>query len=222
MVSAATAQGSEPIRVLLADDHTLVRAGLRALLEGIPNVEVVAEVSDGSEAARLTEELRPDLVLLDIAMPLMTGLEALRHIRAHCPMARVLLLSMYDNKEYVTNAIQSGASGYLIKDAAVHELGLAVAAVVRGETYLSPRVSHQLAQAFVTKSSETNPLTPRQVEILRLVAQGHSSKEIARLLSLSVKTVETHRSQIMERLAINDLAGLVRYSVRQGIVSADE
>ena len=208
------------IRVLLADDHNLVRAGLRALLESLPGVEVVAEASDGDEALRLVKELLPSVALLDIAMPRMSGLAALREIRISAPATRVVLLSMYDNHEYVTEAIQSGAAGYLIKDAAVSELALALAAVERGDTYLSPSVSRKLAQAFVTRSepAQQSVLTARQTEVLCLVARGYSSKEVARHLNLSVKTVETHRAQIMERLDIRDLAGLVRYAIRNDLV----
>jgi len=207
-------------RILLADDHNLVRAGLRALLESMPGVEVVAEASDGEEAVRLVKELAPSIALLDIAMPRLSGLAALREIRISAPATRVVLLSMYDNHEYVTEAIQSGAAGYLIKDAAVNELALALAAVERGDTYLSPSVSRKLAQAFITRAepAQESLLTARQTEVLCLVARGFSSKEAARHLNLSVKTVETHRAQIMDRLDIHDLAGLVRYAIRNDLV----
>ncbi len=207
------------IRVLLADDHTLVRAGLRALLDAMPDVKVVAEASDGREAARLAELHKPSIALLDISMPVMTGLLALREIRVSSPDTRVVLLSMYNETEYVTEAIRSGAAGYLIKDAAVGELAQAIAAVQRGDTYLSPSVSRKLAEAFVNRTEPAEAsLTARQTEVLRLVARGQSSKEIARKLDLSIKTVETHRSQIMDRLNIRDLAGLVRYAIRNQII----
>jgi DNA-binding NarL/FixJ family response regulator len=212
------------LRVLMADDHKLVRAGLRALLDAMPDVEVVAEVSDGMEAVRLVTELVPDVALLDIAMPILGGLPALHRIQAAGLATRVVLLSMYDNDEYVTQAVRAGAAGYLVKDAAVEELALALAAVRRGDTYLSPAISRKLAQAFTAgvDGQASVALTPRQTEILCLVARGRSSKEIARDLDLSVKTVETHRAQIMERLEIRELAGLVRYAVRIGLVSTDE
>ncbi len=212
------------LRVLMADDHKLVRAGLRALLDAMPDVEVVAEVGDGMEAVRLAIELVPDVALLDIAMPILGGLPALHRIRAAGLATRVVLLSMYDHDEYVTQAVRAGAAGYLVKDAAVEELALALAAVRRGDTYLSPAISRKLAQAFTAGADGPAPaaLTPRQSEILCLVARGRSSKEIARALDLSVKTVETHRAQIMERLEIRDLAGLVRYAVRIGLVSSND
>ena len=222
MVTTASLENgaSEPVRVLLADDHNLVRAGLRVLLDGLPGVEVVAEARDGQEAVRLTLALKPSIALLDISMPVMTGLAALREIRASLPTTRVILLSMYDNREYVTEAIQSGAAGYLIKDAAVGELAQAIAAVQRGDTYLSPSVSRRLAEAFVQQAESSKPglLTARQTEVLCLVARGQSSKEIARDLGLSIKTVETHRTQIMDRLDIRELAGLVRYAIRNSLI----
>lgn len=223
MVTAEHPAGPR-IRVLLADDHNLVRAGLRALLEGLPDVQVVAEARDGLEAVRLAVALKPSIALLDISMPGLTGLEALREIRSRSPSTKVVLLSMYDTKEYVTDAIQSGAAGYLIKDAAVDELALALAAVERGDLYLSPSVSRTLAQAYVTRaepSAEAATLTARQTEVLCLVAKGLTSKEVARDLNLSIKTVETHRAQIMERLGIHDLAGLVRYAIRNSLISDD-
>ncbi len=209
------------MRVLLADDHQLVRAGLRALLDAMDGVEVVAEVGDGEEAVRLALELQPDVALLDIAMPKLGGLAAMHQIRAAAGPTRIVLLSMYDNDEYVTEAVRAGAAGYLIKDAAVEELALALQAVARGDTYLSPSISRKLAAAF-SGGARTGPgLTARQTEILRLVAQGRSSKEIARLLDLSIKTVETHRAQIMDRLDVHDVTGLVRYAIRSGLISAD-
>jgi DNA-binding NarL/FixJ family response regulator len=208
------------LRVLLADDHRLVRAGLRALLDALPDVEVVAEATDGEEAWRLIKELRPDAALLDISMPQLGGLTVLHHVTAAKLPTSVLLLSMYDNDEYVAEAVRAGARGYLIKDAAVEELGLALDAMRRGDVYLSPAISRKLALAF--SGNRASPgLTGRQTQVLRLIALGKSSKEIARELDLSVKTVETHRTQIMDRLEIRDLAGLVRYAVRTGLVDAD-
>jgi DNA-binding NarL/FixJ family response regulator len=210
------------MRVLLADDHRLVRAGLRALLDEIPDVDVVAEAADGVQAVQLTRQHQPDIALLDISMPNLGGLAALRQLNGSAPATRVLLLSMHDDEAYVTEAIHAGAAGYLIKDCAVEELTLALHAVARGDCYLSPSVSRKLAQAFKKGAAAAPALTARQIEILRQVAQGASSKEIARALNLSIKTVETHRAQIMERLGIRDVAGLVRYAVRSGLITAAE
>ena len=208
------------MRVLLADDHRLVRAGLRALLDSMPDIEVVAEAADGEEALRLVRELRPDAALVDIAMPKLSGLAVLHQVTAAALPTRVLLLSMYDNDEYVAEAVRAGAGGYMIKDSAVEELGLALQALARGDVYLSPAISRKLAAAF-SGGRATPGLTSRQTQILRLIALGQSSKEIARELDLSIKTVETHRTQIMDRLDIRDLAGLVRYAVRTGLVGTE-
>jgi DNA-binding NarL/FixJ family response regulator len=208
------------MRILLADDHRLVRAGLRALLDSMPDVEVVAEAQDGAQAMQLLEELRPDVALVDISMPHMSGLAVLHQVAALKLPTKVLLLSMYDNDEYVAEAVRAGAAGYLIKDAAVEELGQALQALSRGDVYLSPAISRKLAQAF-SGGRATPGLTVRQTQVLRLLSMGQSSKEIARELDLSVKTVETHRTQIMDRLEIRDLAGLVRYAIRTGLVGSE-
>jgi DNA-binding NarL/FixJ family response regulator len=211
------------LRVLLADDHQLVRSGLRMVLDAMPDVEVIAEVGDGAAALQSALDLKPDIALLDIAMPEISGLLVLRRIVEAKLPTRVVLLSMYDNDEYVIEAVRAGAAGYVIKDAAVEELALALAAVARGQTYLSPSVSRKLASAFAAgETGAGTALTTRQLEVLRHVALGRSSKEIARELNLSIKTVETHRAQIMARLEIHDVAGLVRYAIRTGLVTASE
>ena len=208
------------MRVVLVDDHRLVRAGLRALLDVTPNVEVIAEGADGEEAIRLVRELKPDVALLDIAMPKLSGLEVLHQVTAEGLATKVLLLSMYDNDAYVAEAVRAGAAGYLVKDAAVEELAMALKALEQGDVYLSPAISRKLAQAF--SGGRASPgLTGRQTQILSLIARGQSSKEIARDLGLSIKTIETHRTQIMDRLDIRDLAGLVRYAIRSGLVGSD-
>jgi DNA-binding NarL/FixJ family response regulator len=214
------------IRVLLADDHSLVRAGLRVLIEGIEGVTVVAEASDGREAVALALTHLPDIVVMDITMSGMNGIEAGTQIRAALPATRVLILSMHTSEEFVRRAMSAGLSGYLVKDSAPLELRMALEAVMRGEIYVSPRVSHHLitglAQAGKPASeAPLDALTPRQREVLQLIAEGESTKGIAFLLKLSVKTVETHRAALMDRLGIHDLAGLVIYAVRHKLVSVD-
>lgn len=213
------------IRVLLADNHTLVRAGLRALLQNIEGIQVVAEAGDGREALHLIAVHQPDLVLMDIAMPEMNGLEATAHVVKEFPQVRVMILSMHANEEYVLQALRSGAMGYVLKDAGISELELAVRAIVRGETYLSPAVSKHVVADYVrrvsSEPSSLEQLTSRQREILQLIAEGRTTKEIADLLYVSVKTVETHRLQLMKRLNIHDIAGLVRYAIRMGLVLPD-
>ena len=214
------------VRVLLADDHTLVRAGLRKLLESIPGMEVVGEAGDGLQLLEMAEKLQPQVVLMDIAMPGLNGLEATGRLVKTWPSIRVLILSMHQNAEYVRQALRQGAVAYLLKDAAPLELEWALAAVLRGETYLSPAVSKGVVSDYVHRlRSEEQPadaLTPRQREVLQLIAEGQSTKEIARRLDLSVKTVETHRTQLMKQLDIHEVAGLVRYAIREGLVSATE
>ncbi len=212
------------IRVLLADDHVLVRAGIRSLLDAMAQVEVVDEAGSGEEALALAAQLRPDVVVMDIAMKGMNGLEATARLREQLPEVRVIVLSMYSSEEYVLQALRAGAAGYLVKDAATAELELALRGVMRGETWLSPSISRQAVDGYARRmgaGAEQEALTPRQREVLKLIARGRSTKEIAYDLNLSVKTVETHRAQIMERLGIRDVAGLVRYAIRVGLVAAD-
>src|SRR6185436_4639144 len=212
------------IRVLLADDHTLMRAGVRALLDEMPGCEVVAEAGDGDEALALLREHRPDVALMDIDMKRMSGLEAMAAAKHEFPDLHVIMLSMHAEKQYVMQALRDGASGYLLKDAATVELELALSVVMKDEVYLSPGVSKQVAEGFVREAQSNSPiasLTPRQREILTLIAEGHSTKEIAFRLGLSAKTVEAHRTQLMERLDIHDIAGLVRFTIRAGLVKLD-
>ena len=212
------------IRVLLADDHSLVRAGIRSLLSAMTEVQVVGEAASGEEALELAAREHPDVVLMDIAMKGITGLEAAARMRDAHPAVRVVILSMHSGEEYVLQALRAGAAGYLLKDAATGELELALRSVMRGESWLSPAVSLQVVEGYVQRSgAEAAPevLTARQREVLRLVAGGKSTKEIAFFLNLSVKTVETHRAQIMERLGIRDVPGLVRYALRTGLVPPD-
>lgn len=212
------------IRVLLADDHVLVRAGIRSLLDAMAQVEVVGEAGSGEEALALAAQLRPDVVVMDIAMKGMNGLEATARLRERLLEVRVIVLSMYSSEEYVLQALRAGASGYLVKDAATSELEVALRGVVRGETWLSPSISRQTVEGYARRmgaAAEHDALTPRQREVLGMIARGRSTKEIAYELGLSVKTVETHRAQIMERLGIRDVAGLVRYAIRVGLAAAD-
>jgi DNA-binding NarL/FixJ family response regulator len=211
------------VRVLLADDHTLVRAGLRKLLESIDGMEVVGECGDGLELLALAESLQPHLVLMDIAMPGLNGLEATARVTKQWPAIRVMILSMHQNEEYVRQALRHGAAAYLLKDAAPLELDMAIRAVLQGGTYLSPAVSKGVLNDYVQRlrgeDQEPELLTPRQREVLQLIAEGHSTKEVARRLDLSVKTVETHRSQLMKQLDIHEVTGLVRYAMRLGLLT---
>lgn len=213
------------IRVLLADDHDLFRAGLRVLLQDLDGFEVVAEAGDGREALRQVEAHRPDVVLMDLMMPGLNGLEATAQMAREFPGVRVLVLSMNAAEEFVLPAVRAGASGYVLKNARPDELEQAIRAVARGETYLTPAVSGHLIDDYRRRTADEvdslDKLTSRQREVLQLVAEGHSSKEIARRLGLSVKTVETYRSQLMDALDIHDIAGLTRYAIRKGLVSAD-
>lgn len=213
------------IRILVADDHSLVRAGLRSLLEELPGVEVVAEAVNGREALRLIAELRPDVAMLDISMPELNGLEVAARVAKEWPRTRTLILSMHADEEYVRRALSSGAIGYLLKNSARPELEMAIRATARGESWLAPEVSTKVVAAWVrgetTATGTPRLLTPRQREIVQLIAEGRSSKEIAQTLDLSVKTVETHRTELMHRLGIRNVAGLVRFAIRSGMVSAD-
>ena len=213
------------VRVLLADDHALVRAGIRAVLEDFPWIVVVGEAGDGREALARAGELEPDVVLLDIGMPGMNGLEAAARILDETPACRVLILSMHLNEEYVLQALRAGASGYVLKDSAPSDLAEAIGAVVEGRTYFSPALSQGAMGEYlgrVGQDSHPEPvLTPRQREILQLIAEGDSTKTIAVKLGLSAKTVEAHRTQIMARLDIHEVAGLVRYAIREGIATAE-
>jgi DNA-binding NarL/FixJ family response regulator len=213
------------IRILIADDHALVRAGFRSLLEKLDDCEVVADVGDGREALRLLEQLQPDVVLMDVKMPGLNGLEATARITRDYPNVRVVILSMYTNEEYVIQALRAGAVGYLLKDAAIPELQLAVQAAVRGEMYLSPAISKRVLMDYVQLvgggGGMLDALTARQREVLQLIAEGKPIKEVAQILQISVKTAEAHRTQLMERLDIHDVTGLVRFAIRVGLVTPE-
>jgi DNA-binding NarL/FixJ family response regulator len=215
----------KPIRLVLADDHALVRAGIRSLLTAIAGVEVVAEAADGHEVVRLVDALHPRLVLMDIAMPGLNGLEATARIVKSHPRTAVIILSMHASEAYALQALRVGASGYLLKGAELAELQLAVTAVARGETYLSPAMSRHLIADYRRRAvDEADPLerlTPRHREVLQLIAEGRTTKVIAAKLEVSVKTIETHRAQLMERLDIHDVPGLVRFAIRVGLITPE-
>jgi DNA-binding NarL/FixJ family response regulator len=213
-----------PIRILLADDHNLVRSGLKSLLMGMTGVEVVAEATNGREAVDLVGTTNPDVVLMDIGMKELNGIEAAAIIAREKPSVRVIILSMHDTQDFVSQALKAGAAGYVLKDAAPLELEFALQAVTRGETYLSPKVSSHVVQSYVRPpeaQTGLEALSPRQREILKAIVSGRTTKQIAYDLGLSIKTIETHRAQIMDRLDIHDVVGLVRFSIRIGLISAD-
>lgn len=211
-------------RVILADDHSLVRAGIRSLIEELPDHQVVAEAQDGEQAVELAQREQPDVLVLDIHMPRLDGIRALPRIKQASPKTRVLMVSMYDSADFVMQSLRAGADGYLLKDAAAMELTLALQALAAGRTYLSPAIAATVVQQALASAPQVAsapaaaelPLTPRQVEVLRRIVSGVSMKEIAYELQLSVKTVEAHRAQIMERLGVRNLPQLVLHAVRHG------
>jgi DNA-binding NarL/FixJ family response regulator len=204
------------VRVILADDHDLVRSGIKALLTMIEGVEVIAEARDGQELISLVESLLPDVVMTDISMPGMDGITAISEIHPKHPQVRLLVLSMYDTVDFVKRAVANGACGYLMKDAPPFELEQAIRSVMATGSYFSPAIAQRLLQP--SEPTVDDELTQRQVEILKLIAQGRASKEIAYELGLSPKTVDVHRARIMERLRLNDIASLTLYAVRKGLI----
>jgi len=220
-----TKLGAKPVRVLLADDHKLVRAGFRAMLDSLGDVEIVGETGDGREALELIRQHRPDVALLDITMPSLTGLEVAARVANEMQNVRIIILSMHTTEDYIARAVRAGVSGYLLKNADPVELELALRAAVNGQMYMSPTVSKQLVDDYLRRmgpdAGPEEQLTARQREILQLIAEGKSTKDIAVTLDLSIKTVETHRKDLMDRLGIHDVAGLVRYAIRAGIIKAD-
>ena len=213
-----------PIRVLIADDHALVRAGIRALVEKIEGVVVVGEAGKGSEALELVRQLKPNLMLLDITMPDGGGFEVLDQITKKHPEIRVIVLTVHEAGEYAIRALREGAAGFLPKSAASTELEQAIQAVIQGDIYISPETSRKTLLEYgrgTTKRDLLATLSPRQREVLRLIAEGRTTKQIAQVLEISVKTVETHRAQLMERLGIHDVAGLVRYAIIVGLIEVE-
>ena len=215
----------QKITVLLADDHTLVRQGFRALLEAEPDIAIVGEAETGRQAVQLAKKLRPDVVLMDIAMPLLNGLEATRQIIKEVPSSKVLVLSSYSDDEYVHQLTEAGAAGYLVKEAVVTDLVKAIREASKGRAVFSPAISKRLMNRYrdtvvkgVPVRKRTDLLTPREAEVLQLIAEGKANKQIAAELNLSIKTVERHRQRLMDRLGIHDIAGLTRYAISKGVI----
>lgn len=219
-------RGKAPIRIILADDHQIVRQGLRILLEAEPDMEVVAEADNGRKVLRMAQELTPDIIIMDLSMPELNGIEATRQILAEVPGIRIIALSMHSDSLFVLNMIRAGASGYLLKDCALEELVKAIRAVVNNKTYLSPGVSDIVIRDFVTgwqttTSSAFSVLSAREREVLQLMAEGKTTNQIADGLCVSVKTVEAHRKQVMNKLGIHSVAELTKYAIRQGLTSLE-
>lgn len=212
------------IKVLLADDHTIVRKGLLSLLLDHEDIDVVGEAHDGRDAIKQVEQLQPDVVVMDITMPLLNGLEATRQIKHRWPNIQVVILTVHTAAEYIFRILQTGASGYIVKQAAPSELIMAIHAAHAGESFLSPSISQTVIQEYITRARLTScedsfdTLTERECEIIQLLAEGHTSRDIAEMLVISIKTVETHRGNLMRKLSIDNLADLTKYAVRKGII----
>jgi len=214
------------IKILVADDHQLVREGLRSLLENEPDLEVAGEAETGRKAVQIVRNLKPDLIIMDVSMPDLNGIEATRHIINECPKAKVLALSMHSDQRFVADILKAGASGYLLKDCAFEELVSAIRAVVIGQTYMSPGITGPVIQDYLRRlsgpdHSAASLLTPREREVLQLLAEGQATKQIASRLNVSVKTVETHRRRLMEKLRIFSVAELTKYAIREGLTSIE-
>ncbi len=217
----------ESVRILVVDDHTIVRQGLKALLEAQPGFQVVGEADNGREAVKKAQELSPEVVIMDIAMPILNGLEATRQIKRVLPETKVIALTMYNDEEYVFQILKSGASGYLIKETAVNELITAIRSIRMGNPFFSPAISRKIMESYLREDAEKKPkgesdkLTNREKEVLQLIAEGYTNNEIGNLMNISVKTVETHRAHIMSKLDIHDVAGLIKYAIKKGLVVID-
>ncbi len=211
------------IRVLLADDHTILRDGIRALLDDQADIDVIGEAEDGLSTVKMVAKLKPDLVIMDIAMPLLNGLEATRQIQRDYPQVKVLILTMHENEEYIRQVLAAGALGYVLKDAAAHDLLGAIRAVHRGEAVLSPAITRLVIEDYlrwgdIRPADTSNGLTPREREILQLIAEGYTNKKIAEILSLSVKTIQSHRSNLMSKLDLHDRGELIKYAIQKKII----
>lgn len=215
----------QQLTILLAEDHALVRAGIRSLLNELEGTEVVGEASTGKEAIELADKHKPDIILMDVAMPELNGLEATAHITKDFEKIKVIILSMYATEEYVLQALRAGASGYLLKNADVEELQQAISTVAKGEIYLSHAISKQVASYIRRAVGETSPLdrlTARQREILQLIAEGYTARNIAAKLHISIKTVDTHRANLMKRIDLQNIPALVRFAIRMGIITPED
>jgi DNA-binding NarL/FixJ family response regulator len=224
--SESDGAGGKPIRMLLADDHKILRTGLRELLERQPEIKVVAEAEDGRTAVQLCQKVSPDVVLMDISMHDLNGIEATRLIINNAPNTKVIILSMHSGQKFVTDVFKAGASGYLLKDCNISEILHAIRAVAANETYLCPQIATVLRKDYLQRllqaeASIASALSPREREVLQLMAEGKSTKEIAFSFNLSVKTVEVHRQRIMDKLNIHSIAELTKYAIREGLTSLD-
>jgi DNA-binding NarL/FixJ family response regulator len=211
------------IRVLLADDHTILRDGIRALLDDQADIEVIGEAEDGQATVKMTAQLLPDVVVMDIAMPLLNGLEATRQIQRDYPQVKVLILTMHENEEYIRQVLAAGALGYVLKDAAAHDLLGAIRAVYQGEAVLSPAITRLVIEDYlrwgdIRPPDSTNGLTSREREVLQLIAEGYTNKEIAEILCLSIKTVQSHRTNLMSKLDLHDRGELIKYAIQKKII----
>ncbi len=218
---------NSPISVFLADDHTIVRQGLAKLLEGESDLRVIGDAENGREAVKKVEKLKPDVVLIDIAMPLLNGIEATRQIRRSCPDTKVIVLSMHSHGRYISELLTIGASGYLLKDSTGSDIINAIHAAISGDTYLSPAISRRVVEGYVSMKQRSpqedlySTLTNREREVFQMIAEGRSTREIADTLCISPSTVKTHRGNIMEKLEINNISQLVQFAIRVGIVNMD-
>ncbi|MBW1710554.1 MAG: response regulator transcription factor [Deltaproteobacteria bacterium] len=214
------------MKIVLADDHSLFREGLKSLIQEHPDLEIVGETGNGRDAVKLCRELWPDIVIMDVAMPELNGIEATRQIVNECPGIKIIAVSMHSSRRFVVDMLQAGASGYLLKDCAFQELSMAISAVQSSQVYLSPSIAsvvvEKIAGSADTEITVTSRLTPREREVLQLLAEGKSSLETANRLHLSVKTVQTHRRNIMEKLNLHNLANLTKYAIREGLISPDD
>ena len=214
------------VKIILADDHRIMREGLRALLEREAGIEVIAEAENGRTTVELSRELNPDVVVIDIGMPDLNGIDATRQIVSESPTVKVIALSMHSDRKFVREMLSAGASGYLLKDSAFEELGTALATVINNQTYLSPKIADTVVKDYLgkieTKASKVSPaLTKREREVLQLIAEGKTTKDIASQLYVSIKTIETHRKQIMDKVGLNSVAELTKYAIREGLTSLE-